>query len=64
MLFTSVTNVKQSYCHDDDTKETLRIPKTPILEEGEWLTEVRNLLPPERSSQTKVLRESAPLHQP
>jgi hypothetical protein len=46
----------KAYCHDDDTKETLRIPQTPDLEEEEWLTEVKNLLPPERSSQTRVLR--------
>ena len=51
----------KSYCHDDDTKETLKIPQTLDLEEGEWLTGVRNLLPPEKSSQTRVLKESAPL---
>jgi hypothetical protein len=45
----------KAYCHDDDTKETLRIPQTPDLEEEEWLTEVKYLLPPERSFQTKVL---------
>jgi hypothetical protein len=54
----------KAYCHDDDTKETLRIPQTPDLEEEGWLTEVRYLLPPERSFQTKVLEGSAPLHHP
>jgi hypothetical protein len=54
----------KAYCHDDDTKETLRITQTPDLEEEGWLTEVRYLFPPERSSQTKVLRESAPLSHP
>jgi hypothetical protein len=31
----------KAYCHDEDTKETLRIPQTPDLEEEGWLTEVR-----------------------
>jgi hypothetical protein len=50
----------KAYFHDDDTKETLRIPQTPDLEEEGWSNEVKKLLPPERSSQTRVLRESAP----
>jgi hypothetical protein len=54
----------KAYCHDEDTKETLRIPQTSDLEEEKWLTEVKNLLPPESSPQTRVLRESAPLHYP
>jgi hypothetical protein len=54
----------KEYFHDDDTKETLRIPQTPDLEEEGWSTEVKKLLPPERSSQTRVLRESTPLHHP
>jgi hypothetical protein len=74
MLLTTVASVaccsqvsqmsSKAYCHDDDTKETLRIPQTPDLEEEGWLTEVRYLLPPERSFQTKVLEGSAPLHHP
>jgi hypothetical protein len=54
----------KAYCHDEDTKETLRIPQTPDLEEEGWLTKVRYLLPPERRFQTKVLEESAPLYHP
>jgi hypothetical protein len=55
---------KKEYFHDEDTKETLRIPQTPDLQEEGWSTEVKKLLPPERSSQTRVLRERSPLHQP
>jgi hypothetical protein len=54
----------KAYCHDDDTKETLRIPQTPDLEEEGWLTQVKYLFPPERSFQTKVLEGSTPLHHP
>jgi hypothetical protein len=54
----------KAYCHDDDTKETLKMPQTLDLKEEEWLTKVKNLLPPERSIQSKVLRESAPLYHP
>ena len=54
----------KSYFHDENTKETLRIPQTPDLEEEGWLTEVRYLLPPERGFQSKVLEESAPLYHP
>jgi hypothetical protein len=56
--------IPMSYCHDDDTKETLKMPQTLDLKEEEWLTEVKNLLPPERSIQSKVLGESAPLYHP
>jgi hypothetical protein len=55
---------KKAYCHDDDTKETLKMPQRLDLKEEEWLTEVKNLLPPERSFQSKVLEESAPLYHP
>jgi hypothetical protein len=34
------------------------MPQTLDLEEEEWLTEVKYLLPPKRSSQSKVLEES------
>jgi hypothetical protein len=44
--------------------ETLKMPQTLDLEKEEWLTEVKYLFPPERIFQTKVLEESAPLHQP
>jgi hypothetical protein len=54
----------KAYCHDDDTKETLKMPQTLDLKEEEWLTEVKYLLPPERSFQSKVLEESAPLYHP
>jgi hypothetical protein len=54
----------KAYCHDNDTKETLTIPQTPNLEEKGWLNEVGYLLPPKRSFQAKVLRESGPLYHP
>jgi hypothetical protein len=34
------------------------------LKEEDWFTEVKQLLTPERNSETKVLRGSAPLYQP
>jgi hypothetical protein len=54
----------KAYCHDEDTKEGLKMPQRLDLKEEEWLTEVKNLLPPERSIQSKVLEESAPLYHP
>jgi hypothetical protein len=54
----------KAYFYDDDTKETLRIPQTPNLEEDGWLTEVRYLFPPKRIFQIKVLEGSAPLSHP
>jgi hypothetical protein len=54
----------KAYCHDEDTKEALKMPQRLDLKEEEWLTEVKNLLPPERSIQSKVLEESAPLYHP
>jgi hypothetical protein len=54
----------KAYYHDDDTKETLKMPETLDLKEEEWLTEVKCLLPPERSIQSKVLGERAPLYHP
>jgi hypothetical protein len=40
------------------------MPQTLDLKEEGWLTEVKYLLPPERSFQSKVLEESAPLYHP
>jgi hypothetical protein len=54
----------KEYYHDDDTKETLKMPQTLDLKEEEWLNEVKNLLPPERIIESKVLEESAPLYHP
>jgi hypothetical protein len=54
----------KAYFHDDDTKDMLKMPQRLDLEEEEWLTKVKNLLPPERSFQSKVLEESAPLYHP
>jgi len=34
------------------------------LEKENWLTEVKGLLTPEKSSETMVLRVSTPLYQP
>ena len=47
-LFTSVANVVQVYWHNDDTKEALKTSHTLDLEEGKWLTEVKELLSPEK----------------
>jgi hypothetical protein len=55
---------RKTYCHGDDTKETLKLPKTLDLKEEGWLTEVKYLLPLERSFQSKVLEESTPLYHP
>ena len=44
ILFTSVANVVQAYCHNNDTKEALKTSHTLDLEEGKWLTEVKELL--------------------
>jgi hypothetical protein len=49
-LFTSVANVVQAYCFDDDTKEALKTSHILDLEKGNWLTEVKELLAPEESS--------------
>jgi hypothetical protein len=54
----------QAYCHNDDTKEALKTSHVLGLEKENWLTEVKELLTPEKSSETKVLRVSAPLYQP
>jgi hypothetical protein len=62
-LFTSVENIIQAYCHNDDTKEALKTSHVLGLEKENWLTEVKELLTPEKSSETKVLRVSAPLYQ-
>jgi hypothetical protein len=63
--FSQVSQVSsKTYYHDDDTKETLKMPQTLDLKEKEWITEVKNLFPPERSIQSKVLGESAPLYHP
>jgi hypothetical protein len=74
MLLTSVASVVccsqvlqvsiKAYCHDDNTKETLKMSQTLDLKEEGWLTKVKCLLPPERSFQSKVLEESAPLYHP
>ena len=63
-LFISVANVVQEYCLDDDTKEALKTSHVLGLEEENWLTEVKGLLTPEKSSETMVLRVSAPLYHP
>jgi hypothetical protein len=56
MLLTSVACCSQvlqvsnkAYFHDDDTKETLKMPQTLDLKKEEWITGDKNLLPPERS---------------
>jgi hypothetical protein len=61
-LFTSVANDVRAYCHADDTKEALKTSHTLGLEKENWLTKVKGLLTPEESSETKVLRVSAPLY--
>jgi hypothetical protein len=62
-LVTSVANDVQTYCHDDDTKETLTTSHMTDLKEENWSTEVKQILTPERNPETKVLRGSAPLVQ-
>jgi hypothetical protein len=63
-LVTSVANDVRAYCHADDTKETLKTSHVPDLKQKNWLTEDKELLTPEESFETKVLRGSAPLYQP
>jgi hypothetical protein len=63
-LVTSVANDVRAYYHADDTKETLKTSHVLGLEKKNWLTGVKELLTPEESSETKVLRGSAPLYQP
>ena len=62
-LFTSVTNIVQSYFHNDDTKEALKTSHVLGLEKENWLTEVKELLTPEKSPEPEVLRGSALLYQ-
>jgi hypothetical protein len=45
-------------------RRTLKTSHTLDLKKENWLTEVKELLTPEKSSETKVLRVSAPLYQP
>jgi hypothetical protein len=59
-LVTSVANGVHTYCHDEDTKEALITSHMTDLKEENWFTEVKQLLTPERSLETKVLRGSAP----
>jgi hypothetical protein len=58
----SVEDIIQAYCHNDDTKEALKT--SHVLEKENWLTKVKELLTPEKSSETMVLRVSAPLYHP
>jgi hypothetical protein len=62
-LVTSVANNVRAYFHADETKEALRTPHVLDLKKENWFTEVKELLTPEKSSETKVLRGSAPLYQ-
>ena len=62
-LFTSVEDIIQAYYHNDKTKEALKTSHVLGLEKENWLTEVKGLLTPEKRSETKVLRVSAPLYQ-
>ena len=45
-------------------KEALKTSHILGLEKENWLTEVKELLTPEKISESKVLRVSAPLYQP
>jgi hypothetical protein len=63
-LFTSVEDIIQAYCHNDDTKEALKTSHVLDLEKENWLTEVKELLTPKKISETMVLRVSAPLYHP
>jgi hypothetical protein len=63
-LLTSVENIIQAYFHNDDTKEALKTSHVLGLKKENWLTEVKEILTPEKSSETMVLRVSAPLYQP
>ena len=60
----SVTNDVRAYFHANDTKETLKTSHVLGLKKKNWLTEDKELSTPEESSETKVLRGSAPLYQP
>ena len=59
-LVISVANDVQTCCHDDDTKEALITSHMTDLKEENWLTEVKQILTPEKSPKTKVLRGNAP----
>ena len=60
-MVTSVTNVVESYYHDDDTKEALETYYILGLKKENWFTEVKHLLTPEEGFQSRVLRMNAPL---
>ena len=63
-MVTSVANVVESYCHDDDTKEALKTSYVLGLKKENWFTGVKQLLSPEKGFQSRVLRVNAPLKQP
>jgi hypothetical protein len=60
-LVTSVANVVESYCHDDNTKEALKTSYLLGLKKENWFDGVKQLLTPEEGFQSRVLRGSAPL---
>jgi hypothetical protein len=62
-LVTSVAKDVQTYCYVDDTKGALITYHMIDLKEEDWFTKVKQLLTPERNSETKVLRGNAPLLQ-
>jgi hypothetical protein len=63
-LVTSVTNVVESCCHNDDTKEILKTSYVLGLKKENWFAGVKQLLTPEKGFQSRILRVNAPLKQP